>query len=68
MAAKKPIVAYHDGAYLKDYEIEPVYNTTNFLLKINTALNKPVVNYNYNLAERDWTVLTEKFYNSIINL
>jgi len=68
MAAKKPIVAYHDGAYLKDYEIEPVYNTTDFLLKINTALNKPVVNYNYNLAERDWTVLTEKFYNSIINL
>ncbi|QXP66972.1 glycosyltransferase [Polaribacter sp. AHE13PA] len=68
MAAKKPIVAYHDGEYLKDYEIEPVYNTTDFLLKINTALKKPVVNYNYNLAERDWTVLTEKFYNSIINL
>lgn len=66
MAARKPIVAYHDGEYLKDYEIEPVYNTTDFLKKINTALNKPVVNYN--LPERDWTALTDKFYSSIINL
>ena len=68
MAAKKPIVAYHDGEYLKDYEIEPVYNTTDFLLKINKVLKTPIVNYNYNLALRDWTVLKEKFYNSIINL
>ena len=68
MAAKKPIVAYHDGEYLKDYGIEPVFNTTDFLLKINTALNNPVRNYNYSLAERDWTVLTDKFYKSIIIL
>ncbi|GAB7257506.1 GumK N-terminal domain-containing glycosyltransferase [Polaribacter sp. OB-PA-B3] len=68
MAAKKPIVAYHDGEYLKDYEIEPVYNTTDFLLKINSALKKPTANYSYNLKFRDWNVLTDKFYNSIVNL
>jgi hypothetical protein len=68
MAANKPIVAYHDGLYLKEYEIEPVYNTTDFLLKINTALKNPIVNYKYNLAERGWPGLIEKFYNSIINL
>ena len=68
MAAQKPIVAYHDGEYLKDYEIEPVYNTEDFLLKINLALNTPIEHDNYNLAERDWDVLTEKLYNLIINL
>lgn len=68
MAAKKPIVAYHDGDYLKDYEIDPVYSTEDFLLKINNHLKNPVVNYNYNLKLRDWTTLTEKFYNSIVNL
>jgi hypothetical protein len=68
MAAKKPIVAYHDGDYLKDYNVDPVFNTEDFLLKINHAFSTPVVDYNFDLDSRDWNLLKEKFYNSLINL
>jgi hypothetical protein len=68
IAAKKPIVAYHDGDYLKDYNIDPVFNTEDFLSKINHAFSTPEVHYNFDLDSRDWNLLKEKFYNSTVNL
>ena len=68
MAAKKPIIAYHDGDYLLDYEIEPVYTTQDFLTKAKQYLKTPVVNYSYNLEQRDWEYLKDEFYKLTTNL
>lgn len=66
MAAKKPIVAYHDGDYLKKYAIEPVFTTKDFVEKIKEGLTQKEVNYNIDFNKRDWEFLKKEFYKKVL--
>lgn len=61
MAAKKPIVAYCDTPKLKDAGVSVTYTFDDFISEIKKAVEKKECSYEFDLSNRKWENITEKF-------
>lgn len=61
MAAKKPIVAYCDTPKLKEAGAVVTYSYDDFIREVKNAVEKKECSYNFDLSDRKWENITEKF-------
>lgn len=61
MAARKPIVAYCDTPKLKDAGVAVTYTYEDFIDSVRKAVNQKECNYNFDLGDRRWENITQKF-------
>lgn len=61
MAAKKPIVSYCDTPKLSDIGVAVTYSYEDFIDKVKSAMNKKSCTYSFDLIDRKWNKITEKF-------
>jgi hypothetical protein len=65
MAAKRPIIAYHDNLKLEKYGVHCTYDYDEFVEKLNSAKNIKKVDYTLKLIDKDWKIITDTFLNKI---
>lgn len=68
MAAKKPIIAYHDSPSLLDLGIPVTYNVDDFINAVRESFKIEKKEYPINLNEKDWLFIADRFYNEIENI
>ena len=61
MAAHKSIVAYCDTPKLKDAGVTVTYTYDDFISAVKEAVKTGSKNYTFNLEDRDWNKITDKF-------
>jgi len=68
MAAKKPIIAYHDTPELEKFGIKCTYDYDSFIMELKNCNFSETVNYDFNFEEKDWRIIIEKFFSKIESL
>lgn len=65
MAAKKPIVAYHDTPKLLDAGVAVTYSYEDFISAVKDGMNNPTKEYNFDLKGREWKTVTDAFIQEV---
>lgn len=65
MAAQKPIVAYCDTPKLKDAGVAVTYNYDDFVSAVQKALGQKAASYNFDLSDRRWDKICERFLEAV---
>ena len=68
MAARKPIVSYSDTPKAKEAGVAVTYTYDDFISEVKKAVNKKDCTYSFDLSERKWEKITEKFLSEIDRL
>lgn len=68
MAARKPIVAYHDSPEFKAFGIKITYSTADFIEAIRVSFMEREKEYPIILEEKEWNKICSSFFSEIENL
>ena len=68
IAAKKPIISYHDIDELEKLNISVTYDTKSFVNQLSKAIKNKTTNYCINLKEKDWNRISKTFHDEIESL
>ncbi|MBQ8679090.1 MAG: glycosyltransferase [Treponema sp.] len=68
MAAKRPVVAYNEIKAVGEVGIPLSYSEDEFVTELKTAMGTAPHNYDYNLEERRWSIVKNKFIETMESL
>ena len=68
IAAKKPIISYHDIDELEKLNISVTYDTKSFVSQLSKAIKNKTTNYCIDLKEKDWNRISNIFHDEIESL
>jgi len=68
MAAKKPIISYHDTLELKKFDIPVTYDIDSFVNHVRKVIDKKEIHYKIDLNEKDWSNICKNFFAEIESL
>ncbi|BDD87665.1 hypothetical protein DPPLL_20300 [Desulfofustis limnaeus] len=68
MAARKPIVVYHDYEHLRDIGVKYSYDTDSFVKNIYESLSIKEIDYRFDFNTIEWKVITDRFYEKLEEL
>ncbi|TKG95378.1 glycosyltransferase [Puteibacter caeruleilacunae] len=61
MAARKPIVAYHDTIELEKLSVSVSYSENDFIVAIQDSIGCEEQRYEYDLRKKNWAVVCQEF-------
>lgn len=68
MAARKPIVVYHDYEHLRDIGVKYSYDTDSFVKNIYESSAIQEIDYRFDFSSIEWKEITDRFYEKLEEL